>query len=751
MAGNRAIYEEALRTAAARAWEQRWDEAIAAYERALAEFPDDPDALSGLGVVLSRMGRHEEALSALRRAVDKMPDNPVFQEQLARALEHAGQNQEAAQAYLRAADLHLQHQAWRIALARWKDAVRVDPQNVQAHANLLRFYLSQRNTEAALEEYCILARIYQARGEQEKALELCQYALRLDPRNPEVLALMDALRFGLRPPSDTGPLLLLEEETKAEEEEPERCSPVEEARRMALSQLAEVVFEETPPQTGPLILKPLSKREIDALISRAIDAQARGDVEEAIECYEEVLKGGVIQPAIHFNLGLLYQQQLRFEEAIAQFQQSVTDPQYRLGSLFALGECYRALGRMDEALAHFLEVLKIVDLGTVREEQAGDLIRLYDELAQTYAARGEREQAIEFINSLIAFLSEKGWEDKVAEARERLDMLSREGPVLSLAEILSAPGSERILQSIGLAQEYQRRGYYRAAMEELFRAISRAPTLLPVHRQVGETLVTMGREDQAIAKFLTIADTYRARGNFFQAVAMYERALKLAPMNIPARAKLIDLLVSHGEIDRALEHYLFLGDTYYQMAQWEQAREKYSEALQLAPRGSPERRWEVKILHRIGDIDLQRIEWRRALSVYERIRDLAPDDEKARLTLIDLYERLGRPDRALAELDALIQQYLQKGKGDKVIAILEDRVRERPSSIPLRARLAQLYLNARRVQDALRELDVLGDLQLQAGRVQDAIATVRLILRLNPPNADAYRQLLQQLEAGRIP
>jgi Flp pilus assembly protein TadD len=78
-------------------------------------------------------------------------------------------------------------------------------------------------------------------------------------------------------------------------------------------------------------------------------------------------------------------------------------------------------------------------------------------------------------------------------------------------------------------------------------------------------------------------------------------------------------------------------------------------------------------------------------------------------------------------------------------------VRERPESIPLRARLAQLYLNAGRKEDALRELDILGDLQLQAGKVQDAIATIQVILRLHPPNIEAYRELLAQLQAGEIP
>lgn len=750
MAGNRAVYEEALRQGAARAWEQRWEEAIAAYRQALAEFPDEPDALSGLGLALAGAGRTEEALPVLQRAADLAQENPVLREQVAQVLERLGRSEEAAQAYLQAADLYLRQQASSLAVERWKDAVRVDPSCIQAHVNLLRVYVSQGKRREAISEYLALATLYRDRGETEKAMELCQYALKLDPRHPDVLALLDALRYGVPTTVGTGPLA--EPFPKEQPEAPsEGGNPVETARRAALAQLAEVVFEEAPPHTGPLILRPLSKREIDTLISRGIDAQERGDIDEAIACYEEVLRGGVIEPAVNFNLGLLYQQKLQFEEAIAQFQQSVSSPQYRLGSLFALGECYRALGRIDEALTHFLEVLKIVDLSTVRQDQADDLIRLYDELAHTYAARGEREQAVEFINTLISFLSAKGWEDKVLQARQRLDLLSREGPVMSLAEMLTVPGSERVIQSIGLAQEYLRRNMPRAAMDELMIALERAPALLPVHRQIGETLVAMGRTEQAVGKFLAIADTYRVRGNFSQAVAMYERVLRLAPMNITARLKLIDLLVSLGEIDRALEHYLALGDAYYQMAQLDQAREKYNEALQLAPRGSPERRWEVKFLHRIGDIDLQRVEWRRAVSVYERIRDLAPDDEKARFTLMDLYERMGRPDRALAELDGLLQHYMQAGKAQKAVSILERLVQERPEGIPLRARLAQCYLNTGRKEDALRELDILGDLQLQAGKVKDAIATIQVILRLRPPNAEAYRQLLEQLQAGQIP
>jgi tetratricopeptide (TPR) repeat protein len=749
--GDRKAYEEAVDEASDCVERREWEQAIVAYQRALAEFPEDAVALAGLGLALSEEGRLEEALDAYRKAAGVDTEDPALLEHAAQILKQLGRNREAARAYQRAAELHERLEAPALAMERWRDAVEADSSYVPAHVSLLQAYLAERKNREAVGEYLALADIYETRGQDERALELCQCAAQLDPNNPQLLTRLEHLRSGEHPapasrPPDTSSL---EFPVRREGEKGDRGSPADIARHKALSDLAEAVFDETPPKTGPLILRPISKQEVDNLISRALDAQTLGDVKQAIACYERVLRGGVIQPAVNFNLGLLYQDQLRFEAAIEQFEESVSDPEYRLGSNFAMGECCRALGRIEEALTHFIEVLKLVDLGTVRREQADDVIHLYEELARTYAAKGENEQAVEFANTLISFLSEKGWEDKAVQARGQLDTLAREGPVLSLAEILAVPGSERVLQSIGLAQEYQRRGMGYAAVDELSRAILVNPTFLPLHRQMGEALVGMGKTDQAVDKFLAIADVYRVRGGYSQAAAMYERALNLEPMNVVVRARLIDLLVSHGEIDRALDQYLILGDTYYRMAQLERAREKFSEALRLAPRGSVEHRWAVRILHRIGDIDMQRVDWRQAIRAYERICELEPDDEKARLTLVNLYSRLDQPARAIAELDGLLRALRESGKTEKIITVLEDAIQEQPDDIPLHTRLAQAYLDAREVEKALLELDTLGDLQLEAGRTQEAITTIQTILRLNPPNPDAYRRLLEQLMAGQ--
>jgi tetratricopeptide (TPR) repeat protein len=766
VARNRKVFEEAMRSGANAAWDRNWDQAVAAYQRALAEFPDDVAALTSLGLAYSGAGQWEAALESYQRACKLSPDDPVLHERIGKTREQLGRGKEAAEAYLASAERYLsQQQAPHLALRRWQDAVRAYPYCRQAHAQLLQHYHRHGQVHEAVKECLALARIYQAERKHDYAVQACQYALKLAPHDPEVLAALDDLRYGeqiaVEPEAGVpqqeaeplaaigepgGPAILDFEVTSAIESAEERGSPVEITRQKALTDLAVSIFEEEEEAAAPPAVRPrLGKAEIDALIGRAIDFQTRGKIDEAIAAYEQVIEAGVKQPAVHFNLGLLYQEKTRFDAAISQFERAVSHAEYRLGSHFALGECYRARGRINEALEHFVQVLGIVDLATVEREQVDGLIQLYESLADSYIAKGEREQALEFTNSLVDFLSEKGWEDKIVQARRRLDALAQEGPVLSLAEMLAVPGSERILESIAMAQEYAKRGMFYAALEECYYVLGLAPTYLPIHRQMAQVLVAMNKVGEAVSKLVVIADTYRMRGRVRPAAAVYKYALKLTPMDTVVRAKLIDLFISHGEIDEAVEHYLILADSYYHLAQIDQARETYQEALRLAPRGSPERHWEVRILHQIGDIYMQRVDWRHAIGVYEQIRKLAPDDERARLTLMDLYYRLDRPDLATVELDSLLKIYSESGKTQRIFAILEDAVHERPDDIPLRTRLAQAHLDASNVEQALEHLDKLGDLQLEAGRYEDARATIRAIIALQPPNTAAYQQLLDQL------
>ncbi len=766
MAGNRKAFEQAMQAGTNAVWGQDWDEAASAYQRALAEFPRDVNALTGLGLAHFNLGQFSDALAVYQQAGELAPDDPALMERVGEAHEKLGQRKEAAAAYVASAERYQAQDTPHLALERWQDAARVWPDCLQAHVQLLQHYQRQGQASAAVDECLTLARIYQKQGQADYAVQVCRYALKLDPHNPQVLTILESLKYDERLNPEATPLpenvnlqaamagemsgsalLTFEPEPESGAAE-ERGSPIELARQKALTDLAESFFEEEAP-IAPAAQSRLSKAEIDALIGKAIDLQTQGKVEETIDAYEQVIHAGVEQPAVHFNLGLLYQDKLRFEAAISQFERTVSDSEYALGSHFALGECYRAQGRVDEALEHFIEGLKIVDLATVQREHADDLIQLYEHLADGYIAKGDREKALEFTNSLVTFLSEQGWEDKVLQARQRLDALTEQGPILSLAEMLTVPSSDHILKSVSLSQEYTKRSMFYTALEECYYALDIAPTYMPIHRQLAQILLAMGKGDAAVDKFVVIADAYLAQGNVRQALAVYKRALQLAPMNTTVRSKLIDLLIQHGEIDDALLHYLNLADSYYQLAQMDRARETYQEALRLAPRGNSRNQWEVRILHKIGDIDMQRVDWRHAIEIYRQIRKIAPDDELACLRLMELQYRLGRPELAIGELDSLLKLYHEQGKTQRIFAILEDAVQERPDNIPLRARLAQEHLNSKNIEQALEHLDKLGDLQMEAGQHDDARATIELIIRLRPPNVEAYQQLLDQLDSGQ--
>ena len=75
------------------------------------------------------------------------------------------------------------------------------------------------------------------------------------------------------------------------------------------------------------------------------------------------------------------------------------------------------------------------------------------------------------------------------------------------------------------------------------------------------------------------------------------------------------------------------------------------------------------------------------------------------------------------------------------------RLRSRPDELDLHMRLAKVYVDQGKREDAIAELDAIGELQLGMGRTQDARRTIQAIIRLGPDNVDGYRQLLAQLQS----
>ncbi|MCA9941031.1 MAG: tetratricopeptide repeat protein, partial [Anaerolineales bacterium] len=742
---------EALNRGHAFSWDQRWDDAVREFEAASAECPADPGPYAGLGMAFVELGQLDRALEGYKLAARYSQGDIIYLRQVAEVQERLHLAADAGQTYMAIGEILLRQRLLEEAMENWHRAVRLDPHLLGGHQRLATVYQRQGNVRAAIREYLAIARVLQDQGDAGRALQTCQAALKLDPRNADVLTAIELIQHGEEifvaaeeqsAATDGG---MSDAGSKSAMSDDEIVSPVQEARRMALEQLAEELFDEEE-EIAPFgdDLHVLSKLERDALLSQALDYQTRGMSNEAISAYEQAIEAGLRSAAVHFNLGLLYQDKLRFEDAIHQFEVSVRDNEYRIASLFSLGECHRARGRIDMALEHFITVLKIVDLGTVQHDQADRLIELYENLSDSLLTKGEPEQATAFANALVEFLSQKGWEDKVKEARARLDALSYGDRTMILGDILTA-GSEQVLESLYLSQEYARRGMYTTAIEESYRAIQLSPYYLPAHWQLGEMLARQDRREAASVKFMTIGDAFRVRGDVNGAINAYERVVEINPLDVPIRARLIEMLKRHGQIDRSLEHYMAMGNSYYQLAQVDKARETYQEALKLAPRGSARHNWRARLLRAVAEIDMERLDWRRALLSYRELRAAAPEDERTAMALIDLYYKVGQPENGLRELDRYLIQLVKNQRGGKLLGILQDMVNQRPRDPGLVDRLARLYLQQKRTQDAINVLDKLGEAQLEAGETEKAVATIQKIIKLKPANVSMYIQLLRQL------
>ncbi|HKZ55015.1 MAG TPA: tetratricopeptide repeat protein [Anaerolineales bacterium] len=776
MTGRRDLFEESLRLGHSAAWDSKWDRAIEFYRKALAEFPEDGSALSSLGLALLETGRVEEALSVYQRAVKASPDDPIPAEKCAEIYERLGDTKQAISQRELSADLHVRQRNADKAIENWSHSARLAPENLAVRSRLaLTFERLGRKREAA-HEYLAAASILQQTRKMDRAIEAAQMALRLAPTDPEATSALRTLRQGrpLPPPSlprsRTGPLRMAEvsQFLKADtvpvsqEDEGDHDDPEISAQRQALSILASMLFDEqddehddSKPDTS-LVSRGRSGRLRESAgrssrfrdLGQAIDLQTRGNKRQAAKEFKKAIDSGLDHPAAHYNLAMLLKELHDEANAGKHFMAALGHPELSLGANLALGRLFRTRDDLTEAARYLLQALRLADSLSVGENQSTQLNQLYDTILATQTG-GDNAALSKIVENTLSFLSGPKWLHRVKTARQQLASQSVGPSVVPIAEMLAVGGTDQVVQALERIDEWVTQGQLGAAMEEAMIALDFAPNYLGIHLRMADILIQIGRRDAGLDKLTSIAETHRVRGESVQASKIYNRILRISPIDIRARTKLIELLAQQDRTEEALKQFLELADLYRQMAELDKARKALSDAMELAQIGTIDRTWVVRILHQIGDIDVSRLDFRRAQRVYQQICNLDPNDTMARRNVIDFSLRLGAEEQAGKDLDSYLQHLVQAGRGAEALSFLEELTRENPGKSVLHARLAEAYKAIGRKTDAIEQYDVLGEIQLDAGQLQEAIRTIRAIIDLKPSDLDGYRELLRNLEAGR--
>ena len=791
MAGRQDIFQDAMNKGHSAAWDQQWDLAAKCYRQALDEFPNHPNALSSLGMAMYEMRDFDEALKIYTKAGQISPEDPLTAEKVAQVCERLGKLPECIQASLKAADLFLKARDMEKAVHNWNRILRLDPDHLGAHSRLATVFERAGRKPDAVNEYLAMAAVMQQSGVVEKATQVVEYALKLMPGNSkaeEALQHLQASKPLTKParPQGTGPfqyqtgglepgglikktdrlLGAAKDPTKPLQAKPveEQLDPIAAAKKVALVKLADLLFEQNEESntgqvarrglqaimrgTGTLSLEQSERNKVMMHLGQSVDAQSQENEHIAAEELEKAIDAGLEHTAAHFNLGLLRFQNKKFDQAIKHLSHTVKHPEFAMASHLLLGLAYKQMDKMILAGEEFLQALKFADVKSIPAQQGDELLQLYEPLLEEQSKSTDTNASAKLCDSIAEQLITANWKENLMKAREQMPDQLPGSPPLPLAEIFLELRSHQIIQSIAKVRALGSKGMYRTAMEESFFAIQYAPTYLPLHIQIGDMMVQEGLIQEAIEKYTVVANTFSSRGEFAQTTSLLRRVVNLAPMDLAARSRLIDQLVSQGLIADALKEYSDLADIYNRLAELDMARKTLTIALRLSQQSITHQQMTVDILNRIADIDLQRLDWKQAMRAYEQIRTIDPGDMKARTNLIDLNLRTGQDSAALAELDSFIAYLETTGQQRKIIPFMEDLVKERSDNLELHQRLAELYRQAGMIQQAVGEFDRVGDLLMDAGNATGTIAVIQTIISLNPPNIADYRAILEKLQSG---
>lgn len=768
MAGDQNKFQTAMIHAERFSDQSNWAEAIKAYRFALAEFPNNEAAIIGFGRANAAVGQMEIAWKAFQQVLKINPGNYQALGYIGEIQEQMGQVDAAAETYLRVGNVFAAQHDFEAAIEVWLRAIELVPDKIDAHQKVAQILAQQGQPRLAARQYLTVAAVYQSRGDDTAAFQHIQEAQTLLPKDPGVatafLALEQNLPIDPDEISEVAPAEMSdipdfdrdfggddffgEEDPFALDSDLDSAKGavgglVESTQQRALVELANVIFEDD----NRALPATISREQINLLIIQAIDLQRQGKLTEAINNYRQVTQAGAGRPALYFNLGVLHKDKSDFNEAAKVFKMSAQDKAYQVSGQFALAETYHAANNLELALKHYIETLKIVDLRYVSRQKADSLAEAYEELGEKYLSPLDSKKAAGFITAVKRFFSNAAWEEKASEARARMDSVTEDGSVMSLVEFLETPETEVVITTMALTGEYIKRNFLMTASEECLRAIQKAPSYLPLHVRLADILLKQEHTDEAVNKYLYIARVYLMRHQPDQAVNIYQKILRLAPMDVTVRTKLIELYISHHDTEQALEQYLILADSYYQLAQVDRALERYNEALRLAATSANSNAWKADILNRMGDIYGQRFDWARATTAFEDLLKLNPNDERTQRHLIDLYYKQNKVNQATKTLDGLLATY-QKYNPLKALELLKELTSIYSDDMSLRQRLAVAYAQNGRNREAIKEYDLLGEMQLENGLRSQAMQTIQAIINLGPDDTEGYRRLLAQISGG---
>jgi Tfp pilus assembly protein PilF len=477
------------------------------------------------------------------------------------------------------------------------------------------------------------------------------------------------------------------------------------------------------------------KKSPQELIKPILELFSNGQIQEAFDAIETLIKKYPNQPILFNICGVFYKQIGQLDEAIKRFKKALNiNPDYAEAHN-NLGVALQQLGQLDSAVESYKKAITSNPEYTEAHNNLGLILQnlgLMDEAIISYEkALTFKPDYIEAHNNLGNILLELGQLDDAVKSYEKVIAINPDYPEAHY----------------NLGNTLRQLGQLETAIKSYEKVIAIRPDYADVHFNLGDTLSELGQLDEAVKcyeKAISIEVDFanahnnlgislKKLGQLDEAVKCYEKAISIEVDFTDAHNNLGVVLQQLGQLDKAIKCYkkalaikpdyvealINLGITYRQLVQLDKAIKCYKKALAIKPDYD-------EALNNLGITYYQLGQLDKAAKYYEKALAIQPD-------YADAYYNL-----------SLLKKYTANDPQiTKMKSLLSDSKLSHSEQVNLCFALAKVNENLDNQDEFFKYLHEANRLRNQElnysfDKQQKFIAIIKEIFNKKPPNIEQY-------------